>query len=71
MKDMRAMRANEKLKRASTLVGNGGLALLIASLSRWYSAGLATYVVTWILISAGLIWGSVQMNELLDSEDGA
>jgi hypothetical protein len=71
MKDMRAIRANEKLKRASTLVGNGGLALLIAALSRWYSAGLDTYVVTWILISAGLIWGSVQMNELLDSEDGA
>jgi hypothetical protein len=71
MKDMRAIRANEKLKRASTLVGNGGLALLIAGLSRWYSTGLDTYAATWILISAGLIWGSVQMNELLDSEDEA
>jgi hypothetical protein len=71
MKEMRAVRANEKLKRASTLVGNGGLALLVAGLSRWYGSGLDAYAATWIFIAATLILGSVQMNDLLDSEDDA
>lgn len=69
MKDMRAVRSNEKIKRLSTLFGNGGLALTIAGVSRWYVVGLDLSAAVWILISAGIIWVSVQMNDLLDSED--
>ncbi len=71
MKDMRSVRANEKIRRVSTLFGNGGLALLIAGLSRLYSLGLDLSGLAWILIAAALIWVSWQFNELLVSEDEA
>lgn len=69
MKDMRAVRFNEKLKRVTTLMGNGGLALLIAGLSRWYVVDLDLSAAVWILLALGLIWVAVQANELLESED--
>ena len=69
MKDMRPVRANEKLKRASTIIGNGGLALLIAGLSRWYGTSLDLTAAVWIIMAAIAMWTAVQMNELLQPED--
>jgi len=69
MKDMRAVRFNEKVKRISMIVGNGGLALLIAGISRWYLQGLDLFSVIWIFIASGLIWVSLQVNDVLEPED--
>jgi hypothetical protein len=69
VKDMRAVRGNEKIKRMSTLFGNGGLALLIAGFSRSYGVRLDLSAVAWIFITLSLIWLSWQLNELLESED--
>lgn len=69
MKDMRAVRANEKVKRVSTLLGNGGLALLIAAVSHVFTVGLDLSAAAWILLGGGIIWTSAQFNELLVSED--
>jgi hypothetical protein len=69
MKDMRAVRANEKLKRASTVLGTIGAALFVAGFTRWYISGLDLTAPTWIFIAAIVIWVSLQINELLDSED--
>jgi len=71
VKDMRAVRFNEKIKRVSTLTGAGGLALLIAGFSHWYSQGLDLSAAAWILLSIGTIWVSLQFNELLAPEDEA
>lgn len=69
MKDMRLVRANEKLKRASTLLGNGGLGLLIAGISRWYGTGVDLTAAIWIVAAAATIWVGVQINDLLQPED--
>ncbi|MBP6031548.1 MAG: hypothetical protein KA533_08980 [Sphingobium sp.] len=69
MKDMRAVRFNEKVKRASTIIGNGGLALLVAGISRWYLQGLDLFAGIWILMASVLIWSSLQINNVLESEE--
>jgi len=71
MKDMRAVRFNEKVKRASTLFGNGGVALLIAGLSRWYGASFDLITALWLLLALMLIYVSVQLNAVLLMEDEA
>ncbi|NNM77024.1 hypothetical protein HJG53_08930 [Sphingomonas sp. ID1715] len=69
MKDMDAVRYNEKVKRLSTLLGAGGLALIVTASTRWldHDANLTTAL--WIIAGLFFIWGSVQMNELLQLED--
>lgn len=69
MKDMRAVRFNEKIKRLSTVVGNGGLALAAAGIARWFATGLDLSAAVWILLAGGIIWVSLQLNELIDSEE--
>jgi len=69
MKDMRAVRFNEKVKRVSTVIGNGGLALLIAGISRLYLVGADLAGAVWIVIAFGLIWVSFQVNEVLEPEE--
>jgi hypothetical protein len=69
VKDMRSVRFNEKVKRASTIIGNGGFALLIAGISRWTIQGLDLFALIWIFIAAVLIWASLQINEVLEPEE--
>lgn len=69
MKDMRAVRFNEKVKRLSTLVGGSGLTLILTALIRWADKSADISTAAWILTGAALIFMSVQMNELLESED--
>jgi len=69
MKDMSSVRANEKIKRGSTLVGNGGLTLLGAGLARLFLAATDLTAAIWILLGVALIFVAVQMNDLIDSED--
>lgn len=70
MKDMQWVRANEKVKRVSTLVGNG-LALFIAAVARWSRDGFDATVGLWLLLAGGIMLLSVQFNELLEPEDEA
>ncbi|GLT02736.1 hypothetical protein GCM10007897_41580 [Sphingobium jiangsuense] len=69
MKDMRSVRFNEKVKRFSTVLGAGGIALLIATLLRWSDRDFDLAIGAWILMSVVLIYVSVQMNDLLESEE--
>ncbi len=69
MKDMRAVRFNEKVRRATTLAGNGGLALLAAGLSRWFVTRLDLYAALWIFTAIALMFLAVQFNELLEPEE--
>lgn len=68
-KDMQAVRFNEKVKRFSTLVGNGGLALFIAAVARWWAMGVELFAVIWISISVIFIYSSAKMNDMLQPED--
>jgi hypothetical protein len=69
MKDMGAVRFNEKVKRLSTLVGGGGLAFILTALTRSIEARVDLLGGLWIFAGIGLIFASVQMNDLLDSEE--
>lgn len=71
MKDMRAVRFNEKVKRLSTVVGNGGLALVAASVARGWSEGLdfGAASALWFLLGLGAIWVSWHINALIEPEE--
>lgn len=69
MKDMRAVRFNEKVKRASTIIGNGGVALLVTGISRWYLQDFDLFGGIWIFMAFGFIWVSLQINEVLAAEE--
>jgi len=69
MKDMRAVRFNEKVKRVSTVLGGAGIALIVAALVRSSDHVPDLSVGLWILIGVMLIFVSVQINDLLDSEE--
>jgi hypothetical protein len=69
MKDMDAVRYNEKVKRLSTLLGAGGLALVLTALTRLLDRDLDMTTGAWILAGVFLIWASVQLNEVLQPED--
>lgn len=71
MKDMRAVRFNEKVKRASTIIGNGGLGLTVAGISRWYLETLDATAALWIFIAFLLILISLQVHEILEPEEDA
>ena len=68
---MRTVRANEKVKRLSTLIGNGGLALLITGFSHLSHSGLNLTSLAWIFLACGIMLVSLQFNELLGPEDEA
>lgn len=69
MKDLNTVRANEKIKRGSTLLGAGGLTLLGSGLARLILRYVDLTALVWILLGAGLIFLGVQVNDLLESED--
>lgn len=69
MKDMRAVRFNEKVKRLSTLLGGAGVALAVAAATRLLDRDVDLSTFSWIVSSIVLILASVLMNELLESED--
>ncbi len=69
MKDMRAVRFNEKVKRLSTLIGGGGLTLVLTAMIRWADGGADISTPAWILTAVMLIFVSVHMNELIESEE--
>lgn len=69
MKDMRAVQANEKIKRISTALGAGGIALIVAAFVRSTDHAPDLSVGLWILTGVMFIFASVQINELLESED--
>lgn len=69
MKDMDAVRFNEKVKRASTLAGGAGGALAIAAAARFSDRDFDLTCGVWIFFSIPLILVSVLMNEILRPED--
>ena len=68
-KDMQSVRFNEKVKRFSTVSGNGALALFIAAVARWWAMGVELYASLWLLISLVAIYGSLAINGMLQPED--
>ena len=66
---MRSVRFNEKVKRLSTLVGAGGIALVISAVTRWLDRAPEPFELIWISVGLAFIFVSVQMNDLLQSED--
>lgn len=69
MKDMRAVRANEKIKRISTVAGAGGIAVIVTALVRSVDGAADLSTALWIFSGSIVIFVSVQINELLESED--
>ena len=66
---MKSVRVNEKLKRISTILGTGGLTLLIAGFSRSFLQKTDLVAVLWLLFALMIIWASCQINDLLQPED--
>jgi hypothetical protein len=69
MKDMGAVRYNEKVKRVSTLLGGAGLAFIITAFTRSLDRHADIYTLIWIFVGLGFILVAVQMNDLLQQED--
>ena len=68
MVDSTTLRANERLKGASSLIGNLGAALLAAAAARWFAFGLDGHALVW-LVAAGMIMRSGNyMLTLLEAE---
>lgn len=62
------LQRNEQLKAASSVAGNGGLALVAAGLGRWFFEGLDGNVVLWLLVGSVVISASVKVLVLLEAE---
>jgi len=69
MKDMDAVRYNEKVKRLSTLVGAAGLAFILTAITRWLDRDADTTTAAWIIVGGMFIWAAIKTNDLLQSED--
>jgi hypothetical protein len=59
---------NEQIKAASRLNGNIGTALLAAGSGRWFFDRFDENVIFWLLLGAGLIWVSVSVLTMLETE---
>lgn len=68
---MRAVRFNEKVKRISTLFGGAGVAFILTALNEWFRRTADLTTAGWITGGIMFILVSVQMNDLLESEDEA
>jgi hypothetical protein len=55
------LQRNEQLKAASSLAGNGGLALVAAALGRWFFEGLDGHVILWLLVGSVIISGGLKV----------
>lgn len=69
MKDIRAVRYNEKVKRVSALLSGGALALLLTAFNRWGDGKGMLTTVAWILTGVLFMVMAVQVNDLLEPED--
>jgi hypothetical protein len=69
MKDMGAVRYNEKVKRLSTLLGGAGLAFILTAITRWLDQDADTTTAAWIILGAVFIWAAVRLNDLLQPEE--
>lgn len=67
--DIRPRRYNEMVRAGSSILSQGGLALLAASMSRWLIVGTDIVVALWLIVSAFAIWLSFQIFELLQLEE--
>ena len=69
MIDIRPKRYNEMVKTGSSILSQGGLALLAASMSRWLIVGTDVLVGLWLIVAAFAIWLSFRIFELLQLEE--
>ncbi|HEX5537833.1 MAG TPA: hypothetical protein VFX27_11620 [Sphingobium sp.] len=69
MVDIQPRRYNEKLKGVATLLSQGGLALFIASMSRWFIVGMDVELATWFGVAVALMWVSIHILNLLQPEE--
>jgi hypothetical protein len=66
------LRANEKLRVASSAIANLAAALLATALGRWFLTGLDGWAIVWIVFGGTGIGMAVQAMSFLEpeSEDG-
>lgn len=69
MIDIQARRYNEKIEGVATLLSQGGLALFIASMSRWYIIGMDAELGAWFIVAIALMWVSIHILALLQPEE--
>jgi hypothetical protein len=69
MKDIRAARFNEKVRRVSALLGAGGLAQLLTAFTRLGDGKGALTVGAWLLAGIMFMFMAVLVNDLLELED--
>lgn len=68
MVDSEKLRTNERLKQASSLVGNLGAALLAAAAARWFAYGFDGHVLVWLIAAGMIMWSGNYMLVLLEAE---
>jgi len=69
MIDIQPKRYNEKIKGVAALLSQGGLALFIASMSRWYIIGMDEELGSWFIVAIALMWVSIHILSLLQPEE--
>ncbi|QUT04910.1 hypothetical protein KFK14_18065 [Sphingobium phenoxybenzoativorans] len=69
MKDIRAVRFNEKVRRVSALLNGGALVQLLTAFNRWGEGKGAIATSAWILAAVAFMFMAVQINNLLVLED--
>jgi hypothetical protein len=62
------LQRNERIKALSGLCKTFGSALVIAGAGRWFYAAFDEYIILWLLIGALLLWSSLHVLVLLESE---
>jgi hypothetical protein len=69
MKDIRAVRFNEKVRRVSALLNGGALVQLLTAFNRWGDGKGTLSTCAWILTAVLFMFMAVQINNLLVMED--
>ncbi|CAN5253967.1 hypothetical protein BH10PSE12_BH10PSE12_05090 [soil metagenome] len=69
MKDIRAVRFNEKVRRVSAMLSGGGLAQLLTAFTRWGDGKGAVSTGAWMVAGILFMFMAGQINDLIDTED--
>jgi hypothetical protein len=62
------LRANEKLRVFSSVIGNVGTALLAAGFGRWFLTGADGWAIIWIVFGLTAIAVAIQAMAFIDPE---
>ena len=69
MKDIRAVRFNEKVRRVSALLGAGSIAQLLTAFTRFNGEKGAVAAAVWVVTGVLFMFMAVKINDLMVLED--